>query len=201
MKSLSAKLLLLACIAIISCKSETKEAVENTADKTEEKAKPKKENKPRILAFDGKNSKEGQIPDIKDHSYDISIKLKDLDNSDVFDNSETTPPMPFNIGGWALMKKDADKYFMYNANLNAGTNLEFGSGWHTLRIIAKKEDNRTSFFLDGENVSAKDFFTPLGSSLTLGKGYKSRFWKGEVSQISVKDLTADKLVFDKLGVR
>ena len=201
MKSINSLILLLSLSIFIACSGNSDSSNTSTSsESTEQTDKPKAEKKKTqtIIKVDGIKAKEAVIPDIGDNSYDITVTLKDTDTSTDFESSDTTPPMPFNIGGWTLMKKSENTYFVYNANIKAGTNVEFGKGWHTLRIIAKKDENRTSFFVDGENSSTKDFFTPLGSNLTLGKGYKSRFWKGEFKKLVVKDLTSNKVVFDRI---
>ena len=42
-----------------------------------------------------------------------------------FNTSKKTPPMPVNLGGWALIKKSPNLYSFYNVVLDQGSNIVF----------------------------------------------------------------------------
>jgi hypothetical protein len=136
--------------------------------------------------FDGSTKIEGRMFSVPKTKYKIEITLKDKDKSSDFGFTKTSPPMPANLGGWAIMKKDKDLYFFYNTDLNEGANIKFDRGeMNTLKVEADERTNRTRFFLNDELVSVKKYYTRLKAHYRLGIGFEERFWKGDIKRVSI----------------
>lgn len=118
--------------------------------------------------------------------YKIEVTLQDKDERTDFNTSETTPPMPFNIGGWAVLKKAPDSYFFYNVDLDVGANIAFDKNLvNNFKIEANESADRTKFYLNGEFISVKRCYGKLKAHYRLGYGFQQRFWKGDIHRVSV----------------
>lgn len=150
-----------------------------------------------IYQFDGSNKLDKSIPNIASDSYQIIVTLKDEDESTDFNYSASSPPMPFNIGGWALIKKSQEDFFLFNSENNQGTNLKLNKGTiHEIKIVANSQENKTYFSLDGNVFSVKPYFVKIKTFATLGKGYQERYWKGSLYACSVKNLSKNTVLLE-----
>ena len=131
-KNLSTITLIICSCLLTSCGSSDQKTPKTTEAKTTKKAAVADK------SFSNKNSQEGSLQNIGDHSYDIKLVLRDKDKGTNFNTSSSTPPMPFNIGGWAMMKKSSNNFFLYNSESKIGTNFELSSDWASIRILANK---------------------------------------------------------------
>ena len=137
------------------------------------------------LKFNGTNTKDGVIKPLPVNNYIIEIKLVDKDYNLDFSYSKTTPPMPANIGGWAIFKTALNNYFVFNSEIKAGTNIEFNMAKkNTIKIEASLGEG-TRFYLNDDFVSVKEFYTPLKSFYRLGYGYEERKWTGDIKYVRV----------------
>jgi len=136
--------------------------------------------------FDGTNTKTGTIAVLPEDNYTIEIKLLDKDFRQDFNFTKSTPPMPANIGGWALIKTKLNSYFVYNSDLRTGSNISFNlAEKNTIKIEADAAQEETRFYLNGEFVSRKSIYNRLKSFYRLGVGYDDRTWKGEIKYVRV----------------
>ena len=144
------------------------------------------QNAKKMNKFDGKSSIEERLQQIPLSKYKIEISIVDKDDSVDFSQSDSTPPMPANIGGWAILKKSEDKYFFYNSDLQEGSNITFDpSEENYFTIEANEKENRTKFYLNDELIAVKRYYTRLKAHYRLGVGYRQRYWKGKIKRVSI----------------
>ena len=149
------------------------------------------------LSFNGKNTVEGKILDLPNSDYSIEIILIDKDTRPIFDLSDLTPPMPLNIGGWTILKKEVDSYFIFNTGNKVGTQINFKKNEPVkIKIVCEKNLDRTMFYMNDKLHSVKKSYIKLNGYYRLGFGVLKRKWIGKIKLVKVKDLENGNLILD-----
>ena len=139
--------------------------------------------------FDGKtfNRKSIKSP-LSGSDYVLEFVLKsDVSPTQFYNNSDTTPPMPFNGGpislyehmtGYAVLVRQAsgEKKFVY-LECNPTT-------WNKIKIV--KVGTNLSIHLNDELESTLTVSENFKNRLLLGKGYKDRYWRGWIEKVSIQ---------------
>ncbi len=137
--------------------------------------------------------------DIK--KFTIEMWLKPGENNIPFDRfekySKTYPPMPGLIGPLRLDQYNMNSLLITLKDINDETNIyeileildEYARPrWLHLLITVDNEKRKAAIFVNGEKKKEfSDIEIPLRGRFVLGKGYRKRFWRGDIADIRISN--------------
>ncbi|WP_375202108.1 hypothetical protein [Hyphococcus sp.] len=142
-------------------------------------------------SFDGKTSV--RLPfDAKataeTYTVDILLKSRTVPSDPDYENTETTPPMPFRLGrlgasltaeGYRFWQRQADETILVNATVGDPaefTRLTFVGGPDCLII-----------YVNGGEAVRTAYPAPLTGPALAGVGHRKRYWRGEIAYFDIYD--------------
>lgn len=141
------------------------------------------------MAFDG-SSFAGTPLDESYESFAVVTRLRAAGpTADPAEFTETTPPMPFVVGGvWSSQLGD-------RVSINSQIVPNVTSDFREITVINMAGEG-LKVYADGELVGEGDA-VDAATSVRLGIGYKERYWTGRVDGFKVLDLR-DATVFPEI---
>lgn len=154
--------------------------------------------KPEPLNYKGPsvffNSKEASVIEGKLRSlpseYTIRTKLYFDPRSPSFELTDSTPYMPFMIGGWGVYEQSVNTLRIYADKLN-DYKVSLQKGWYEIEIISSKTNNETTIKIndidldkESKNIN-KGKFVQLKAPYLIGKGYQNRYWTGKIASCTL----------------
>lgn len=178
--------LILALAATACGGSEEAETPTNTSSTTSETTEPATPSAPTVvaepgMAFDG-NSFAGTPLETPIESFAVVTRLRaNTATADPAEFTETTPPMPFVVGGvWASQIGD-------RVSINSNIVNDITGDFREITIVNIAGEG-LRVYADGELVGEGEA-VDAAKSVLLGRGYQDRFWTGRADGFDVIDLT------------
>ncbi len=160
-----------------------------------------------IKSFDGKKfetlsiSKSSSPSNVKKFTIEMWIKNTG-ENIHKGAYSKTFPPTSFLIGPFSIIQPRTDLLRIFTKakdgkNISYSINEKFLNRWLHVELDVDNEDSRSSLFINGEKIlDIKSPTTPLTKNIYLGKGYKQRFWKGQIAGLRISSTIRHTENFD-----
>ena len=182
----------------------------NACDKINNQAQPEpnqekiapmpKTPKVQTYVFDGTNLVYSTLEDTLTN-FTVDMKLKSANTlleSPKF--SETLPEMAFNIGSIVMYNFRPNDYWLV---LGEDSQLEatFGPTDAMSRITIVSKEDGVTIYHNGEDVAHSDSPFLLGKNIIVGKGYRERYWNGEMEYLDIYDDVVTPEIFTEQSPR
>ncbi|MDA9263412.1 hypothetical protein N9P71_01005 [Saprospiraceae bacterium] len=126
-------------------------------------------------------------------SYRLKITLKSFYNRSSFETyGESSPPMPFIIGPFALLDLGNRYKVSVQQNGKSVDLIEFENTftWLDLEFHYKKKSQELNILVDGKQICKQEsqILKVYNEKISLGCGFYKRYWKGEIKSIELSNL-------------
>lgn len=141
------------------------------------------------LSFSGKDQLSKSFDPSLVHNYEFEIMIRSLTEGDFYGPySDTSPPMPLIIEPFRLLQMQSCEFKLYfSKNFEPLISIE-GAAWFKIRIVGKKENQKTQIFINDQIIDESNEFYPLKGKVSLGKGIGNRYWKGNIAWLKLYSL-------------